>query len=172
MVKYFESPLFTSNSEEWSTPQDLFDQLDKHFNFDLDAAASDKNHKCKKYFTKEQDSLKQDWTKFRSIYLNPPYGRQIGQWIEQSYITVYSLLNEKTKCESVVLLLPSRTDTRWFHKFCTKGLIVFLPGRLKFGDSKNSAPFPSMIVVFNRKYKPKTFFSLDELFKYTKCNWH
>lgn len=134
--------LFSSNRMDWETPQDLFDKLDKEFHFDLDPCANDKNHKCSRYFTPEQDGLKQDWSGC-TVFCNPPYGREIGKWVE--------------KCSNhdgvAVMLIPARTDTRWFHKWIYNRADVeirFIPGRLKFGAARNSAPFPSMVVVFNR----------------------
>ena len=131
--------MFSSKTDHWETPQYLFDELNDEFNFDLDVCADESNHKCNKYFTKEQDGLKQEWNGI--CWMNPPYGREIGKWIKKAY---ESSLNGAT----VVCLLPSRTDTKWFHEYCAKGDIEFIKGRLKFGNSKNSAPFPSMIVVF------------------------
>ena len=138
------SGLFTSTTDLWSTPIETFKRLDDIYHFELDVCADDKNHKCNKYFTKDQDGLKQDWVGI--CWMNPPYGREIGKWIKKAY---ESSLNGAT----VVCLLPSRTDTKWFHEYCVKGNIEFIKGRLKFGDSKNSAPFPSMIVVFKKELK-------------------
>lgn len=130
--------LFTSNTPEWSTPQKLFDELNAEFCFTLDPAATKENAKCTKFYTKEDDGLSKDWTGER-VYLNPPYGREIHKWIKKA-------------CEGgakiAVCLLPARTDTAWWHDYCMKGEIRFIRGRLKFGDSKNSAPFPSAIVIF------------------------
>ena len=135
-----DAVLFSSASDNWATPQDVFDRLDAEFNFELDPCADDQNHKCARYFTKAQDGLIQDWGGAR-IFCNPPYGRDIGKWVEKC-----------SKQDLAVMLLPARTDTRWFHEFIyEKAEIRFLKGRLKFGDSKNSAPFPSMIVVFRRE---------------------
>lgn len=131
--------LFTSNKSTWETPQDFFDKLNEEFNFDLDVCADAENTKCEKYFSKEIDGLAQEWT--GTCWMNPPYGREIGNWIKKAY---ESSLSGAT----VVCLLPSRTDTRWWHDYCMKGEIRFVRGRLKFGNSKNSAPFPSVVVVF------------------------
>ncbi len=132
--------LFSSDSSEWSTPKDFYDKLNLEFNFELDPCATDENHKCDLYFTKETDGLRQDWGNKR-VYCNPPYGRGIDKWVE--------------KCAKhkglAVMLIPARTDTAWFHKFIYHNLnaeIRFIKGRLKFSNSKNSAPFPSMVVVF------------------------
>lgn len=131
--------LFTSNSNEWSTPQELFNDLDKQFNFDLDVCATSENAKCKNYFTKVDDALSKDWK--GRCFMNPPYS-EIAKWTKKAY-------EEAQKGSIIVGLLPSRTDTKWFWNYIYgKSEIRFIKGRLKFGDSKNSAPFPSMIVVW------------------------
>ena len=134
------SGLFTSTTDLWATPQDLFDRLNAKYQFTLDVCAIPENAKCERFFTPEIDGLSQEWGGER-CFCNPPYGREIGKWIEKAY-------NSNTL---VVMLLPARTDTKWFHDYCIKGDITFLRGRLKFGNSKNYAPFPSMIVVFNKE---------------------
>lgn len=136
--------MYSSNTDNWGTPQWLFDELDKEWHFDVDVCASSENAKCPRYFSKEENGLAQNWSQFNNCWMNPPYGRQIGIWIEKAY-------NESQKGTNVVCLLPSRTDTRWFHEYCLKGEIKFLKGRLKFNDGKTPAPFPSMIVVFRGK---------------------
>lgn len=134
--------VFSSNSNEWPTPQDFFDELNREFSFTLDPCSTDENHKCSKYYTLAEDGLLQDWGGER-VFCNPPYGREIGKWVEKSFV------ESKKENTLVVMLLPARTDTRWFHNFIyNKSEIRFVKGRLKFGDSKNSAPFPSMVVVF------------------------
>jgi phage N-6-adenine-methyltransferase len=132
---------FSSKTAEWYTPRDLLAILEKAYGkFTLDPCATAENAVCECFFTKEQDGLSQKW--FGNVFMNPPYGREIGKWVRKAY--------EETdgNCEQVVCLLPARTDTAWFHDYCAKGKIEFLRGRLKFGGSKNSAPFPSMLVVF------------------------
>lgn len=133
--------MFSSRTPEWSTPQDLFDALDKIHNFNLDTAATPENAKCARYFTATDDGLAQDWGGYR-VFCNPPYGREIGRWVKKAYEEAQK---PGTK---VVMLLPARTDTKWFHDYCLKGTVQFLRGRIKFGGSKNAAPFPSMIVIF------------------------
>lgn len=138
------SGLFTSNTPEWETPQDFFDTLDEEFRFDLDIAANDDNHKCVRYYTKEMDGLanKANWG--GHVWCNPPYGREIGKWVKAC--SEYAGLS--------VMLLPARTDTRWFHDYIytnPRSEIRFIKGRLKFGESKNSAPFPSMVVIFREQ---------------------
>ncbi len=137
--------LYSSNSDEWDTPQDLYDALDAEFNFTLDPCADEENHKTPNYFTKEQDGLHQDWSG-RRVFCNPPYS-QIDKWVEKAF------RESRQDNTLVVLLIPSRTDTRYFHNFIYhRAEIRFVKGRLKFGESKNSAPFPSMIVVFRGAY--------------------
>ena len=136
--------LFTSNKDDWETPDDLFQRLDDEFHFQLDVCASSKNTKCETYFTKSVDALTCDWFDYGVIFMNPPYGRQIGKFIKKAY-------EESQKGCTVVCLLPARTDTAWFHDYCKKGEIRFIRGRLKFSGSKNSAPFPSMIVIFKEE---------------------
>ena len=143
MTHNMNAGMFSSRSDDWSTPQELFDKLNEIHHFTLDPASSDDNTKCAYHFTKEQDGLSQNWGG-QSVWLNPPYGRSISRWIKKAY-------EESQKPDtSVVLLLPARTDTAWFHDYCSKGKITFIRGRLKFGGSKNSAPFPSMIVEFGK----------------------
>ena len=133
--------IFSSKTDMWETPQWLFDKLNEEYHFTLDACAIPENAKCENYFTPEQDGLAQEWT--GRVWCNPPYGRQIGKWVQKAY---------DSKAELVVMLLPARTDTRWFHELCMRGgQVSFLRGRLKFGDSKGNAPFPSMIVTFRHE---------------------
>lgn len=136
--------LFTSKTDLWATPQEFFDRYNKVYNFELDVCATKENAKCDKYYTLEDDGLIQDWAKDGGfIWMNPPYGRDIIKWMKKAY-------EESLKGSTVVCLVPSRTDTKWWHEYAMKGDIEFIRGRLKFGDSKNSAPFPSAVVVFNK----------------------
>ena len=137
----FNKSLFSSRSDNWETPQEVFDYWNNIYQFNVDVCADEHNHKCPFYYSKEDDGLTKDW--FGSVWCNPPYGKDISKWIEKAY-------NEwKDNGTDVVMLLPSRTDTKWFHNyilpFCE---IVFIKGRLKFNNSKTSAPFPSMIAIF------------------------
>ena len=134
------SILFSSKKEDWETPQKLFDELNKEFNFTVDVASSDNNYKVNKHYTIKENGLIQNWDN-EIVWCNPPYGRTIEKWVEKAW----------NSSALVVMLLPARTDTKWFHKYIYKKDIVeirFIKGRLKFGDSKNSVPFPSMIVIF------------------------
>lgn len=135
--------MFSSKTDMWATPQDFFDKLNEEFNFTVDVCAIPENAKCEKFFTPEINGLKQEWTGV--CWCNPPYGREICKWVEKAYIA-------STWGATVVMLLPARTDTKWFHEYIyNKAEIRFIKGRLKFGNSKTSAPFPSMVVIFDSK---------------------
>lgn len=136
-----DKALKTSNSEEWATPQDFYDQLDREFRFTLDPCSTDENAKCGKHYTKEQDGLKQDW-KGETVFCNPPYGRKVGAWVKKCY-------EHSLRGGVAVLLIHARTDTAWFHDWIYgKAEIRFVRGRLHFNGSKWNAPFPSMIVIY------------------------
>ncbi len=134
--------MYSSSTDQWATPQDFFDELNKEFSFDLDPCADAQNHKCERYFTKEQDGLRMDWGGSR-VFCNPPYGREIGEWVRKCY--------EEGHKEGtiVVMLIPARTDTRYFHDYIlNRAEVRFVRGRLRFGDAETGAPFPSMVVIF------------------------
>lgn len=134
--------LRANEKDDWETPQDLFDELDEEFHFTLDAASSDLNAKCEKHYTIEDDGLSQSW-EGNNVFLNPPYGRTMKDWMRKAY--------EESQRENttVVALVPARTDTAWFHDYVYgKSELRFLRGRLKFGGCENSAPFPSLVVVY------------------------
>lgn len=127
----------------WETPKDLFDKLDEEFEFQTDVCAIKQNAKCQCFYTPEQNGLKQIWTGV--CWCNPPYGRGIEKWMKKAY----------ESNATVVCLVPARTDTKWFHDFVLgKAEIRFIRGRLKFGNSKNSAPFPSMLVIYRKDGTP------------------
>ena len=130
---------FSSATDMWATPQDFFNKYNAIYNFEIDVCAITDNAKCKKYFSPEDNGLMQEW---RGVcWMNPPYGRGIGEWMRKAY--------ESSKQGAIVVcLVPARTDTAWWHDYAMKGNIEFIRGRLKFGGSKNSAPFPSAVVVF------------------------
>jgi phage N-6-adenine-methyltransferase len=134
--------LFSSKSNEWTTPNDFYEELNKEFNFTLDPCCTKENAKCSKYFTKEDDGLEQDWSK-DIVFMNPPYAREIKHWVKKAY-------EESLKGATVVCLIPARTDTSYWHDYCFKGDVRFLRGRLKFSN-KGSAPFPSAVVIFKGK---------------------
>lgn len=136
--------MFSSARDDWETPQDVFDMLDAEFHFTLDPCADPHNHKCSKYYTKEQDGLIRSW-KGERVFCNPPYGSELKYWVSKA------LSEANDQSTIVVMLIPARTDTLWFHNYIYQNPtaeVRFIKGRLKFGGSKNSAPFPSMIVIF------------------------
>lgn len=130
---------YSSATDLWSTPQDFYDKLNAEFGFELDVCASPENAKCPRYFTKEMDGLAQEWKGV--CWMNPPYGRKIGYWMKKAY-------ESSLAGATVVCLVPSRTDTRWWHNHAMKGDVRFIKGRLCFGDGTGSAPFPNAVVVF------------------------
>lgn len=157
--------LFSSATDLWATPQAFFDEYDRQFGFELDVCATDENAKCARYFTKADDGLAQRWAGV--CWMNPPYGEPeqpcrpncrkkrcekrghcnpsyvpgIVDWMRKAY-------ESSLEGATVVCLVPARTCTHWWHDYAMKGEIVFVRGRLKFGGSKDSAPFPSAIVIF------------------------
>ena len=136
--------MFSSASDLWETPQDFFNELDAEFHFTTDVCATPENAKCEYFFTPEVDGLSMAWV--GRCWMNPPYGKEIGKWVKKASDEV------KRGVPLVVCLLPARTDTRWFHDYIYgKAQIRFIRGRLKFGGSKNSAPFPSMVVIFSKE---------------------
>lgn len=153
----------SSKSDEWETPQNLFDKLDSEFHFTLDPCCQAYNNKCLKYYTKKENGLEQSWAG-ETVFCNPPYGKAIGQWVKKCW----EEFNENDV--TIAMLIPSRTDTKWFHKYILGQAteIRFIQGRLKFvnrtfpswrldGNYKISpAPFPSMIVIYNPNKKNGT----------------
>jgi site-specific DNA-methyltransferase (adenine-specific) len=171
-----DKALFTSDTDEWSTPQELFDELDKEFGFKVDVCATHENSKCEVFFSKSTDGLKAQWHDWLICWMNPPYGNPeepckpnckkkkcvkrgyhiteyipgVKDWVKKAYM-------ESCEGATVVCLLPARTDTKWFHRFIwdkysqkpqPHAEVRFLEGRLHFGGAENPAPFPSIIVVF------------------------
>ena len=134
----------SSKTDNWATPQDFFDNLNEEFHFTLDPCANEKNHKCDLFYTKEQDGLTKDWGG-HVVFCNPPYGKEIADWVRYSYE------QSQKPNTTVVMLIPARTDTRYFHDYIYgKAEIRFIKGRLKFGDATTAAPFPSMVVVYRK----------------------
>jgi len=144
---------FSSKSNEWETPKYVFNYLDNEFNFTLDAAATKDNWLISDYFTPEDDALTKDWSAYKSIWCNPPYGRLISKFIQKGY-------EESLKGCTVVFLIPARVDTKWWHEYCSKGEVRFIKGRLSFNNRsfpswredgshlKSPAPFPCAVVIF------------------------
>lgn len=134
--------MYSSKTDQWATPQEFFDELNKEFAFNLDPCAGEDNHKCEEYFTREQNGLIQDWGGFR-VFCNPPYGKEISDWVQKCYEEGHK---ENTL---VVMLIPARTDTKYFHDYILhRAEVRFVRGRLKFGGASTGAPFPSMLVIF------------------------
>ena len=142
--------MFTNNSNEWETPADFFQKLDDEFHFTLDPCATDDNAKCEYYYTKEENGLLQSW-EGETVFCNPPYGTDLKSWVKKCY-------EEHLKHNiTVVMLIPARTDTQYFHDFIYgKSEIRFIKGRIKFvtpaGDRGGTAPFPSMVVIYRGKW--------------------
>jgi len=135
--------LTSSETDLWSTPQWLFDKLALEFDFTLDVCATHENSKCERYFTKDVNGLSVPWSGV--CWMNPPYGREIGKWVNKAVCDVMYGHGDTM----VVCLLPARTDTNWWHdNIPSASEVRFIRGRLKFGESKNCAPFPSCIVIF------------------------
>ena len=136
--------MFSSKDQTWETPIEFFNKVNEEFNFYIDVCATEATAKCDMYYTPEIDGLKQEWNGI--CWMNPPYGREIGKWIEKAY-------KESSKGATVVCLIPARTDTKYWHEyiFPLASEIRFIKGRLKFGNSTNSAPFPSALVVFKNR---------------------
>lgn len=140
MGRSMNDVMLSSKTDLWETPQALFEELNLEFGFQTDVCALPENAKCEVFYTPEQDGLSQEWTGV--CWCNPPYGRQIGKWVKKA----------AESDATVVMLLPARTDTKWFHDYILPNAeIRFIKGRLKFGGSKNGAPFPSMICIFRKE---------------------
>lgn len=132
--------MFSSKTDLWETPQSLFDKLNEEFHFERDVCAIPENAKCEQFYTPEDDGLKQEWK--GTIWCNPPYGKEIKKWVKKA----------TESNATVVMLLPARTDTSWFHEYIYgKAEIRFIKGRIKFGKATNPAPFPSMIIIFKKE---------------------
>lgn len=141
----YKNGLFSSERDDWATPQWLYDKLNKEFHFTLDPCSSELNHKCDKYYTIEDDGLSKEWTN-ETVFVNPPYGREIGKWVKKCYQETFNDVIS-------VMLIPSRTDTKWFHDYIyNKAEVRFLNDRIIFEGGVQRAPFPSMIVIFRNKW--------------------
>lgn len=139
--------MFSSETDLWATPQWLFDRLNAEFRFETDVCAIPENAKCEQFYTPEIDGLKQSW---RGVcWMNPPYGRVIGEWVKKAYQA------SQHSGATVVCLLPARTDTAWWWRYCIHGEIRFFRGRIRFGDAVSGAPFPSAVVIFARHIAAK-----------------
>lgn len=136
--------LFSSENMCWETPKELFEKYDSIYHFETDVCALPENAKCKHFYSPAEDGLKQDWEGV--CWMNPPYSREITKWVEKAY------MESEKNGSTIVCLLPSRTDTEWFHKFVLPhARVEFIKGRVKFVGAKSGAPFPSVIAVFGRR---------------------
>ncbi len=142
MDKNTQQTMFSHKSDEFETPLDFYHKLDRKYHFTLDPCATKQNAKCSKFYTIQDDGLKQDW-QGEVVFVNPPYSKN-KDWIKKCY-------EEGQKLDTtVVVLIPSRTDTKYWHDYIMKAQeIHFVKGRLKFGNEKNCAPFPSAVVIFS-----------------------
>lgn len=136
------SLMFSSDDQTWETPIEFFNRCNREFRFTIDVCATDFTAKCRRYYTPEIDALEQDWSN-EICWMNPPYGREIKVWVKKAY-------EESLRGSVVVCLIPARPDTTYWHEyiFPYATRIDFIKGRLKFGNSTNSAPFPSALIVF------------------------
>lgn len=141
---------FSTGKDNWTTPPRLFQVLDDVFGFTLDPASTHGNALCEKHYTRKENGLKRNW-EGEHVFVNPPYSRKGGKnpgqeaWVEKCW------LESRKPGTTVVALLPARTDTKAFHRFIKrKARVIFIEGRLKFGDGKNSAPFPSMVCIWDK----------------------
>jgi len=134
---------YSSQTNEWETPDDLFAELDSEFHFTLDPCATPSNAKCKKFYTVQDDGLSKSWQN-EIVFMNPPYGKELKRWAQKAF--------EESEHATIVCLVPSRTDTSYWHDYFMKSDdIRFIRGRLKFKGGKSVAPFPSAIIIFLNK---------------------
>jgi site-specific DNA-methyltransferase (adenine-specific) len=136
-----QSVHFSSDKLDWATPDELWQRLDNIYRFDLDAAASAENARCSRYFDQRADGLTQSWADAR-VWCNPPYGRSIGDWTSKASA-------EASRAAFIVMLVPARTDTRWWHDAIGSARVEYLRGRLRFKGAPASAPFPSALLYWN-----------------------
>jgi len=136
------SAVMSSKRMDWETPDDLFAELHEEFGFTRDVFARADNAKCVRFFSPADDGLAKEWGSGEVCWMNPPYGREISKWMEKAHQEAFEFGN------CVVCLVPSRTDTRWWHEYAMKGAIRFLRGRLRFKGAPDKAPFPSAVIVF------------------------
>lgn len=134
---------YSSQTDEWATPQDFYDLVDAEFRPELDVCCLPRSAKCARYFTPEDDGLAQTWTGV--CWMNPPYGQAISEWVEKAHQSA------RDNGATVVCLLPARTDTAWWWDYCRHAEIRFIRGRLRFGTATASAPFPNALVIFGRE---------------------
>ena len=137
-TKISDSIFLSSQTVEWATEQAFFDQVNREFNFTVDVAATAENAKCARFYTIDDDGLMADWDG-ETVWCNPPYGDRIKDWMYKAAVSA----------ATTVLLVPARTDVKWFHEIVLgRAEVRFIKGRLRFGGSKDRAPFPTMLVIF------------------------
>lgn len=145
----FTSNRFESKKQDWTTPDEVFDPLHQEFGFTLDAAASAENTRAAKFFSVEEDGLKQDWGD-NTVWVNPPYGETVGglaTWVKKA-------AKAAENGATVVMLIPARTNTKWFHDYCLAlGEVRFIKGRPKFGGAKHGLPQPLCVVIWRPESK-------------------
>lgn len=136
---------FSSEKMDWETPQKYFNELHEKYNFTIDVATNGSNAKTENFYTEEDNALIQNW--HGRVFCNPPYGRELKRWVKKAYEE-----SQKDHNELIVLLIPARTDTTYWHEYIfDKAEIHFLKGRLKFevnGKATNPAPFPSALIIY------------------------
>lgn len=156
---------FMSERQDWATPQAFFDKVNARFGFTLDAAAYPHNAKCDRYYTEEDDALTKDWDGV--VWCNPPYGRAIGAWVQKGY-------EESQKGATVVMLIPARTDTTYWHDYVMRAdEVILIRGRLKFVGADHGAPFPSALIVFRPGTHTPRFTTMDRIHdEQTHEDWH
>jgi phage N-6-adenine-methyltransferase len=150
---------FLSTREDWETPQAFFNVLNERFWFTLDACATEENAKCGEYYSPEDDALTKDWPGV--VWCNPPYSHGIGAWVRKAY-------HEASHGSLVVMLIPARTDTAWWHDYVMAASeVVLIRGRMRFGGATVNAPFPSALVIFGPGADPDrdcpTFSTMDRI---------
>ena len=129
------------------TPKYLFDKISSIFNFSLDACALPENAKCENYYTPKDDGLSKPW--MGGVWCNPPYGREISSWVKKAYEE-----SQKEYNSFVLMLLPARTDTKWWWEYVQgKATLFFIKGRVKFGDHNVGAPFPSVLALYMKDFQ-------------------
>ena len=142
--KISDSAFLSSQTVEWATEQAFFDQVNREFSFTVDVAADAGNAKCERFYDIDSDGLMQDWGG-ETVWCNPPYGDRIKDWMYKA----------ATSEATTVLLVPARTDVKWFHEIVLpRAEVRFIKGRLRFGGSKDPAPFPTMLVIFRPQESP------------------
>ena len=139
----YKSGKFTSNRNDWETPDELFDPLNDEFGFTMDVCATEENKKCWMCYTEKEDGLSQDWAQWYACWMNPPFNKN-KEWVKKAY-------EESLKGATVVCLVPARTNTNWWHDYCMKGEVRFIKGRPVFKGATGGLPQPLAIVIFRGK---------------------